>query len=203
MSKMNWNEMKLQEVMDTLREITSVSTETNPEIVRGIDRLVAFLGREQQHRDAASTTIREIAALIMPNRHGYCDAELVASVKELVERLHKLEALNALGSRKEPTVAWRGSVSELLADLRKPLSTYDLRKLAAEILPLTGEEARPLGERDAQNANLRSKEERNIELEEQLESLRQRNRALARAVLQIVQLSNTAAITEIMSALET
>lgn len=201
MSKMNWNEMGPTEAVHMLREITNVSTGINPEIGCGIERLVVFLGREQQNHDATKKTIREISAMACPNQPDYNNAEIVASVKELVERLAKLEALNALGSRKEPTVVWRGSVSELFNDLRKPLSTFDLRKLAVEILKLTREEARPLEEREVQNANLRSKEERNIELEKQIETLKQRHRVLARAVLEIVQLSNSAAISEIMSAL--
>ena len=195
MSKMNWNEMKLTEVVQTLRERADVSTGTNPEIGRGIERLVVLFGQEQQNHDATKKTQREIATVVLPNHRAYSDPELVARIRELVTI--------ADCANTGLTVTWRGSVSELLDDLRKPLSTYDLRKLAAEILPLTGEEARPLGERDAQNAKLRSEVERNLELEKQIESLKQRNKVLARAVLQIVQLSNTAAIAEIMSALET
>jgi hypothetical protein len=185
----------LQEVINTLRELASVSTETNPEIGRGLERFVVLLGQEQMDHDALKTTIREISRALLPHHRAFSSSELVARVRELVAI--------ADAASKERTVVWRGSVSDLLTDLKGPLSTYDLRKLAAEILPLTCEEARPLGERDAQNAKLRSEVERNLELEKQIESLKQRNKVLARAVLQIVQLSNTAAITEIMSALET
>jgi hypothetical protein len=65
--------------------------------------------------------------------HSMCSA-LAQAMVYAVQRLDELEARGAKGgSALEPTVVWRGSVSDFVTDLRPLLSEVELYHLAAEL----------------------------------------------------------------------